>query len=205
VSNKKLELDRIVFFSDAVFAIAITLLAVNIKLPRSNNHLVAAPLSHYLVDQLPQYQSFLISFLVIGMYWMGHHHYFRYIKSYNYILVCLNIGFLMCITFLPFSTAILDSYRGQRLAVGFYAGSMAVTGLMNAMVWWYASGNPRLVTRSLHPRLIHSLTYQTLVPPFVFLCSIVIDIFNPVLAQFSWLCIALLFVCLKLFRKRLIA
>jgi uncharacterized membrane protein len=130
-------LERIVFFSDAVFAIAITLLTVNIKLPASDDHLPTV--QHYLIDQLPQYQSYFISFLVIGLYWIGHHHYFRYIERYNFTLLGLNMGFLMCIGFLPFPTSILDNYDGQRLAVAFYAFSMAITGLMKAILWWYAS------------------------------------------------------------------
>jgi uncharacterized membrane protein len=200
MSKNQSGLERIVFFSDAVFAIAITLITVNIKLPASDDHLPTV--RHYLIDQLPQYQSYFVSFLVIGLYWMGHHHYFRYIERYNLTLLGLNMGFLMCIGFLPFPTSILDNYDGQRLAVAFYAFSMAVTGLMKAILWWYASRHHRLVARDLHPRQIRALSYYTLVPPLVFFSSMLIDIFNPTIAQFSWLLIAVLFVLPELFKNR---
>lgn len=189
VSNKKLELDRIVFFSDAVFAIAITLLAFNLKLPTHSAYLSPIPLSRALLAIIPKVQSYTISFLAIGFYWMSHHDYFRYIKRYDSVLIWLNIGFLMCIAFLPFPTAVLDDYRGQRLAIAFYAGSMAMTGLMKASLWGYASRKCHLVSRSLPPRLVRSLTIRTLVPPLVFLGSIAIAYFNPDLAELSWLSI----------------
>jgi uncharacterized membrane protein len=200
MSKNQIGLDRMVFFSDAIFAIAITLLIVNIKLPISNDHLPTV--RHYLINQLPKYQSYVTTFLVIGLYWMGHHHYFRYIQRYNFTLLGLNMGFLMCIVFLPFPASILDNYDGQRLAVVFYAFSMAITGLMKALLWGYASWHHRLVAHNLHPRLIRALTYYTLVPPLVFLSSMLIAIFNPAIAQFSWLLIAVLFILPQLFRNR---
>lgn len=197
MKQDELGLNRIIFFSDAVFAIAITLLVVNFKPPKHSGQLPVMPLSHYLVSQLPQYQSYVISFLVIGVYWIGHHHYFRYIERYNFTLVGLNMAFLMCISFLPFPTFILDNYDGQRLAVAFYAGIMTITGLMKTIVWWYASSGHRLVAHHLHRRHINLLTYYTLIPPLVFFGSIGIDIFNPVLAQFSWILIPILFLILR--------
>lgn len=197
VNDNKRELDRIVFFSDAVFAIAITLLALNLKLPENNSHLGSVLLSHYLLTSFPELQSYAISFLAVGFYWVSHHYYFRYIKHYDYFLVWLNIGFLMCIVFLPFPTAVLDDYGGQRLAVIFYAGSMAIAGIMKALLWWYASSNRRLIAQSLPLRRIHSLTYLTLVPPLIFLSSIAIAYFNPSLAELAWLLIPVYFILLK--------
>ncbi|AFY79393.1 putative integral membrane protein [Pleurocapsa sp. PCC 7327] len=198
MKKKKIEFERIIFFSDAVFAIAITLLAFNLKLPENSSHLARTSLSGYLSSISPQFHGYIVSFLVIGFYWVSHHRYFRYIKHYNYILVWLNIGFLMCIAFLPFSTAILNDYSGQRLAVIFYAGSMAFVGLMKALLWWYASSHRRLVASSLSHRLIRSLTYRTLVPPMIFLSSIAIAYLNPFLAEFSWLSILIYFLVLKI-------
>jgi uncharacterized membrane protein len=199
VKPKKLGLERIVFFSDAVFAIAITLLALNLKLP-GNNNLTTTPLSHSLLAIIPEFESYVFSFLVVGFYWMSHHYYFRYINRYDYLFVCLNIGFLMCIAFLPFSTSILHSYDEQRLAVIFYAGSMALVGLMKAILWCYASNRRRLILQSLPPSLVLSLTRRTLVPPLIFLISMAVAYFNPFFAELSWILIPVCFLGLKLVR-----
>jgi uncharacterized membrane protein len=197
VKSKKLGLERIIFFSDAVFAIAITLLALNLKLPENNN-LPTTPLSHSLLAIMPEFKGYAFSFLVVGFYWMSHHYYFRYLKRYDYLFVSLNIGFLMGIAFLPFPTSVLDSYPRQRLAVIFYAGSMALVGLMKALLWYYASKRHRLVAPSLPPRLILSLTRRTLVPPLIFLISVAIAYFNPSLAELVWILIPICFLGLKL-------
>ena len=194
MGQNKLELDRIIFFSDAVFAIAITLLALNIK-PPDESASVQTSMIYLLSIVLPKCQSYVISFLVIALYWIGHHRYFRLIKRYDYTLVWLNIIFLMCIVFLPFSTSLLDDYGGHRLAVILYAASMTITGLMKVLIWWYASFRHRLISQSLSEKIVRSLTYRALIPPVMFLCSIPLASFNPKIAEISWLSILMIFAC----------
>jgi uncharacterized membrane protein len=203
MNNDKLGLDRILFFSDAIFAIAITLLALNIKFPEGMTPHTSTDLAHDLWALSPQYQSYITSFLVIGLYWMGHHHYFRYIRSYDYTLIGLNLGLLMCIAFLPFPTAVLDSYSEDQPAVIFYASSMAITGLMKSLIWWYAASQHRLIDRNLSSHSIRLLTCSALVPPFIFLVSIAIAFFNPSFAKLSWISIVLILSLLKKFRHSL--
>lgn len=184
----KLGLDRIIFFSDAVFAIAITLLSLDLRLPlaAAQNNLPVA-----LVQLLPQYQSYVISFIVIGLYWISHHHYFRFIRRYDYAFVAINCGLLMCIAALPFATSVLDRYGTHRSAVAFYALSMAATGLMKTLLWGYAVHNHRLISRHLSTRRVRRLTRRALVPPLVFTLSAGIAAFNSELAKLSWGAIAL--------------
>lgn len=185
--NNKLALDRMIFFSDAVFAIAITLLALNIKLPDYRSHLVS--LTQALSTTIPELQNYVISFLIVGSYWLSHHYYFRYIKRYDAVLAWLNLCFLMCIVFLPFPTVVLDSYSQHKLAVAFYAASMAVTGLAKTLLWCYACWRRRLIHRNLREQSIQFLTYRVLIPPCIFLVSILIAFFNPLFAELSWLLI----------------
>lgn len=194
MNQDKTEFDRIIFFSDAVFAITITLLTFNIKLPKELPANVATDLSSYLVGLVPEYQNYVVSFLVIGVYWIGHHHFFRYIKRYDYFFVFLNIGLLMCVAFLPFPTEVLDSFSYKRSAVMFYAGSMAMTGLMNTWIWKYASYRHRLVDGDLTPQRIRTLTRRALIPPLVFSISIGIALFSPTMAAASWGAIALVYI-----------
>ena len=99
-------LDRVVFFSDAIFAIAMTLLVLQLRIPfvpSGNEHV----LWQRLGDQLPSFWSFALSFFTIGLQWMAHQRKFRLIRRYDGVLLWINMVFLFCIAFLPFPTAVL--------------------------------------------------------------------------------------------------
>lgn len=190
VKRDKLGLDRIIFFSDAVFAIAITLLSLDLRLPPNAEQ---TNISHDLVHLIPQYQNYATSFFVIGLYWISHHHYFRFIRRYDYTFVAINISLLMCIASLPFATSVLDGFGDQRSGVAFYALCMAATGVMKTLLWHYAACNFRLIHHRLAPQRIRRLTRRAMIPPLVFSISIVIAAFSPTLAKLSWSAIALVF------------
>lgn len=186
----KLGLDRIIFFSDAVFAIAITLLSLNLKLPlNADPGQVAGDLIHLL----PAYQSYTISFGVIGLYWISHHYYFRFIRRYDYTLVTINIALLMGIASLPFATSVLETYGNHRSAVIFYALCMIFTGLLKTLLWHYAARNFRLIHRRLSLQRVRRLTRKAAIPPLVFFLSIMLAVYSPNLAKLSWGAIALAF------------
>jgi uncharacterized membrane protein len=191
MKRDKLGLNRIIFFSDAVFAIAITLLSLDLRLP---TNAAAVHIFSDLIHLLPKYQSYITSFAVIGLYWMSHHHYLRFIRRYDYTFVAINFGLLMCIASLPFATSVLDNYGDHRSAVAFYALSMAATGLMKTLLWCYAVRDYRLISQYLSPRRVRRLTRRVLIPPLVFFVSIGIAAFNPLLAKLSWGAIALILV-----------
>src|SRR5215468_9602582 len=132
-----LEYDRVLFFSDAVFAIAITLLVVDIRVPDLTSGVVDA--SRALHDARYKILGFVISFLVIGLFWMGHHRLFRYITALDRPLIFLNLLFLGTIAFLPYPTALLFvSSTSQVAATVFYAACVAGAGLAELAVWVYA-------------------------------------------------------------------
>ena len=108
------ELDRIVFFSDAVFAIAITLLVLDIQVPEILERLVDERLPERLLELWPKYLSYVHSFLVILMYWMAHHSTFTAIKRYDRGLIWLNSLFLMCVAFLPPCSASTETTSWRR-------------------------------------------------------------------------------------------
>lgn len=192
------ELDRIIFFSDAVFAIAMTLLVLNIEVPEIPQDLVAAELPGRLLDLWPKFLSYVISFLVIFLYWVAHHSVFRAIRGYDRTLIWLNSLFLMCVAFLPFPAALLGEYGDQQLAVAIYAGSLAVTRLLLTAVWWYATSDRHLVDDDLDPGMIKTYRIRGLVIPLIFLLSIVISFFSVSAATYSW--ILLFFADFLLFR-----
>jgi uncharacterized membrane protein len=186
LAEEKLGLERIIFFSDAVFAIAITLLALELRVPDLPVDRVAAEMPGRLLEMWPKFLSYVLTFLIVGVYWVAHHRDFQYIKRHNPPLIWINLLLLMSVAFLPFPSALLGTYPGQQITVTFYAVCLATVGFLKALMWWYASNCQRLVDSSLDPRESAHILRRSLVAPLVFLVSILIALFNPTLAMFSW-------------------
>jgi len=180
-SNSR-ELDRLIFFSDAVFAIVMTLLVLDIRVPD-----VAAREVPGLVFELwPKIFSYVLSFLVIGLYWIGHHQTFRYVRSYDRTLLWLNLLFLLSISFIPFPTDLLGEYGELRFSIIFYAASLALARLLLALVWWYVFSGPIRTSDELDRGLANFHLLRSLAIPAIFLLSIGIAFLSPRAAIASW-------------------
>jgi uncharacterized membrane protein len=183
--NEGLALERIVFFSDAVMAIAITLLAIDLKVPEIAVSAAAAVLPGALSELGPRFMSFLISFFVIGIYWMSHHRYFRFIQRYDTGLIALNLLFLLFIVLMPFVASLFGQYYYLPLGMSVYAAAVAATGLSVAALWWYASHRHRLVDEHLDERFIRARSIALAVP-LLFLISIPFTFASRTLAVALW-------------------
>ena len=182
-----LEYDRVLFFSDAIFAIAITLLVLEIRVPGFEDN----PAKE-IVAARQNILSFAISFVVIGVFWMGHHSISRYISAFDRRLIALNLLFLGTIAFLPFPTGLLFEHtNGQDpwASTVFYAGCIAAAGLAELAIWLYAGSN-HLLADGMSPVLRRSVTLRLLVAPLVFLLSIPVAFYSSNLATYFWLLIA---------------
>jgi len=182
-----IEYDRVLFFSDAVFAIAITLLAVNLHVPRTG-----AGTSHQLRQALPNLIGFAISFAVIGLFWLGHHGLFRYIVALDRPLTGLNLLFLGTIAFLPYPTEVLSASRGGAAPVIFYAACAAAAGIAELAIWVYATHAPAGLTQAATPRVRLNLLLRLARVPVVFLASIPVALVAPGLAPYLWILIWIL-------------
>src|ERR687893_1032048 len=118
--------NRIVNLSDGVFAIAITLLVLDIRAPDIPQNMVSSQLPGALLSLWPKYLSYVLSFVGISTYWIIHHSIFRTIRSYNRIILYLNLLFLMVVAFVPFPTSLLGEYGNHQLPVAIYAATLAV-------------------------------------------------------------------------------
>ncbi len=170
--------ERVVFFSDAVFAIAITLLALEIRLPEVE--LDAVPQA--LLALLPEIAIYALSFVIVGLYWVGHHRMFQHIARYDYTLIWLNLFFLLCIAFLPVASAILGKYYAQPFAVLFYCSVLCITSLMQFQLWWYASHNHRLIKSDVKPHVIRNVFYRSIATIVVALLAVAIAFINTTVA-----------------------
>ena len=154
---------RIEAFSDGVFAIAITLLILDVRVPHPPGA-EAVPLRAALLGLWPSYLALLLSFVMIGIYWANHHYIFKLFEKTDHGLNLLNLLFLLCISFLPFPTAVLGDYlldkANQTTAAAFYAMGLLLPAASWLLMWLYASWGQRLVSRRLEPGFLRRLTLQ---------------------------------------------
>jgi uncharacterized membrane protein len=184
----RLGLERLIFFSDAVFAIAITLLALEIRLPAGPEAISNAQLASSLLGIWHKYLAYMISFMVIGSFWIGHHRKFRYIKRYDGGLLMLNLLFLMVVAFVPFPSSVISEYS-NRAATIFYGLTMMLAGLLMAALWRHAARRDRLIDPHLSARQKRRQFIAPLMTAAVFALSIGLAFLNEDLAKLSWLLI----------------
>ena len=133
-SSTSLEFDRVTFFSDAVFAIAMTLLVVGIGIP----HVTDAHLDQALRDKRPEIISFFISFVVIGSYWLSHHQFVARLRAVDVRFMQLNLLYLAAIAFVPFPTALVGVYETHLVSVVIYAITLGAASCLETLLFWHA-------------------------------------------------------------------
>jgi uncharacterized membrane protein len=176
--------ERLVYFSDAVFAIAITLHALEIRLPEMQDP-TPRELAGALVGLLPRFYGFAISFWIIAVYWLAHHRIFRYIRADDRRLQVINLLFLMWIVLMPFSASLLGWYGSYQLAEILYFSHMILTSLSMALLWRYATGGRKLVDPDLDRIVVRYNFARILSLPVVFLFAIGISFFSTAAAGYS--------------------
>jgi uncharacterized membrane protein len=186
--------ERINALNDGVFAIVITLLVLEIKVPDIPPDLVATELPHALQEVAPKVLSHIISFLVLGIYWVGQHNMFMHIKRHNRVLLWLDILFLLCMASMPFPTGLVVQYGQEQISVVIYAGTLIMTGLALDAIWWYASHNHRLVDESMDPKLIAFVHRRVLLAPLIYLLAIGVSFISLLVAKLLFVVVALLYI-----------
>jgi uncharacterized membrane protein len=178
---------RIEAFSDAVFAVAITLLVLSIHLPARK--IPESQLWNELRLLWPNYFAYLLSFAIIGMFWLGHHSVFSMFERRDRGLFWLNLLFLALIVFVPFPTSVLSDYGDSRTTTIFYASSLAATGLVICLIILYSTRNNRLVADDFDRELSRHIMYRYINMSCVFIVSIGIAFASPAAAQYFWILI----------------
>jgi len=190
LANEPLALERIVFFSDAVIAIAITLLAIDLRVPNISGATEAMFLQT-LSDLLPQYFAFFISFAVIAIYWVAHHRMFRFIVDWDGGLLALNLVFLFFVVQQPLLASILGSFGNLGSATAIYALGLSLMGFASVSLWLYAVRR-RLVSPNLSPGMIRYVGIRAAGAAVVFAVSVPLAFISPVLAEISWTSVAVI-------------
>jgi len=172
------ETTRTEAFSDGVFAIAITLLILEVKVPR---HMPEGKLWQALLEQWPSYLAFLTSFFTIGVMWINHHRLFTLIRRCDDALLFINLMLLLGVTWIPFPTALLAEYVGHPgawIGAVVYSGSFFVIAIIFQVLWRYSTGRGRLLGDDYDRDMVGWITRQYTPGPFAYLATLIVGIFS---------------------------
>jgi uncharacterized membrane protein len=184
---------RLEAFSDGVFAIAITLLVLEIAVPHLDE---PGELGQALLDLWPSYLAYATSFLTIGIMWINHHSVFRQLGEIDHRFLFANLGLLMCISFVPFPTTLLADYAwggdGTSAALA-YGITLTITAIFFNVLWRYAAWNRRLIRADANPQEIDGISRAYLPGPFIYGLATVVALLSPEASAALYLAIAVFY------------
>ena len=192
-----IKVEHVISFSDAIFAFAITLMALSIDIPDLPSNLTQSELLDKLYGLFPQFESYIISFAVIAIFWVSYHQVFNHIKGSHIIMVYLNLIFLLLITLLSLSTSLVINYGAYHIPYIIYSLMVILTSSLLVMIWWHATKDKLLIDKNLHQFYIKGVMINLISIPLVFTVSIIISFVNLDIAEYFWLVIAPLNIAIK--------
>lgn len=176
--------ERVLAFSDGVMAVAATLLVLNLQLPEG---VTDAQLGGVLSQNLHAFGVYVLSFLVVGLLWVGHHELFSRFSRVDTLLIWLNLLYLMTIGLIPFLTSLLSDHS-TALSTVLYAATLVITSLLSAAMWWHAGRDPQLMPEDVPVGVRREGLLSVLLNGGVFALSIPIAVFwSATAGQLSWL------------------
>jgi len=190
---------RLGAFSDGVFAFAITLLVLTIRIPHPSDADAGNGLVTLLVHQWRNFIAFVLSFMLVGINWAHHRVMFSKFVRANHVLIWLNMLYLMLgVAFMPIPTAILGDWignpRNQVVAAVFYGAASTIGGLAFNIIWWYGAYAGKLTFPTLSANERHAHTTAWCLAPLIVATLTVVAFVNPTLAVAGYILTVLLYV-----------
>jgi uncharacterized membrane protein len=162
---------------DGVFAIAMTLLVLELRIP-ANKGVTEQELVHQLSQILPKLGSIFLSFVILGMSWVGHHNQYVYIRRTDRPFLWINMLFMFFITLIPFSTALLGDHPTKRTAMIVYSINVGLCGLILLWHWIYATAHRRLVAADLPETVVAATRRRVALAPIAYALAIPLSFVN---------------------------
>ncbi len=167
---------RVITLTDGVFAIIMTLLVLNIHVPQLTR---GEDLAHGLLQVWPNLVVFVISFVVTGLYWVGHRDMFTLIRGVDRGLVWLNILYMLPIALVPFAASLLGEYSHDALALRLYGLLFVLISLMRLWLWYYIGTRPGLLLEQVDRRTLWTGAAAAIVPAVLYLVAMLLAGFVP--------------------------
>lgn len=178
--------------SDGVFAIVMTLLVIEIKIPELSNA-SSAEIRQRMYENIPHFISFATSFLVIGVIWINHHVLFHFLKKVNRTSLILNLFLLMLIAFIPYSSALIGKYMHIKETVVFYGFTMVAVGLTYNVLWLYIARQYLMSDTSVSNSNINKITVWSLSYPASYFIATLTALINIYIALVLFVAIPVFF------------
>jgi len=174
---------RVEALSDGVFAIVMTLLVIDLSVPMTSKPEAASELGAMLLEMWPKFFAFILSFIVLGVFWFSHYGLFRFINRSNSKFAWINIFFLMTVSLIPFSTKLIGEYYiYSKIAVIFYGSNGLLAMLIIYILWWYATNNNRLINNRTKPLRIKRIKVGIIIICSIFLLAIILSFVSPLIS-----------------------
>jgi uncharacterized membrane protein len=187
--------NRVEAFSDGIFAIIITLLVLEIKVPHIENYNSTEELTGALLRLFPKFTGWIISFFTIAVIWVNHHKIFKQIRVLDHGIFWWNAMLLLWASFIPFPTAVLGDYPGNFVSIVLYGAVMALMALSFTCMRWYVLGKKETLEESVDVRAFRTGTWFSLLfGPVMYLSGIVLGLIHPYLAFAIYLGIPVYFI-----------
>jgi TMEM175 potassium channel family protein len=184
--QRQLKLEHIISFADAIFAFSITFMAVTIDIPNLGT-VTNTQVINELLKSIPEFEVYVISFFVIGVYWIAYHQIFNQIVNSNTTVTWLTLIFLFFITLIPFATNLQIGF-GHHIVFVLFALVLAMAGTLLTITWLHATKN-KLIDRHLTQREIHSILLEGIIPTIVYFLSILVSFIDLQAAYYFWILI----------------
>jgi len=186
--DRQLKLEHVISFADAIFAFSITFMAITINIPNLAQNLTQAQVIDKLLESLPEFEIYVISFFMIGIYWIAYHQIFNHIVGSHYITTWLTLVFLFFITLIPLATNLQIGFGQYQIVFVLYALVLTIAGALLTITWLHATKN-KLIDENLNQREIHYISLESILSPVVFLLSILVSFIDLQIAYYFWLVI----------------
>jgi uncharacterized membrane protein len=183
--------NRLETLVDGVFAIAMTILVLDLRAPAT---LGAGGLAGDLGALWSRFATFFISFIVLGVYWFAHHQVFHFVLRVNRTLVWLNILFLMGIALVPFAASPLGAHTADPIALSLYGAVLGLLAALGYLIWSYLSGERGLVEPGLDPELVHKVRIWLAIGPVITPVAIAVSFVNTTVALLIYLALPVVFI-----------
>ena len=181
---------RLLTLADGIFAIAMTLLVLDLRLPETPG----VDLATRLGSLIPRFGTFVVSFVVLGVFWFAHHQTFHFVVRVNRTLVWLSVLFFMGVALIPFVASVLGANYDDPIALTLYGGVIGLLTVLGYVVWWYLTGERGLVVGGLDPDLVRKVSQWIAVGPSIALAAIVLAFVNPLISLLIYLVLPVLFI-----------
>lgn len=202
-SQESLPKSRIEALSDGIFAIVMTIIVLELRVPETSElELNSDKIFEFLFHLLPKVETYIISFLISGVFWLRHQLHFLYVTGADRGTISINLFFLLFVTFIPFTTGFVMNFPNAEIPFLLYGFNLLIISTLLVISWKYVSKDKRLISSSMSDKDIRQFTNLTYLAPIIFILAILISFVSIRIATFMLYLEPLLYFFFRSFKER---